>query len=416
MARRTPPGPPDPTTDATDTPAPKPGTPKPAKPPAPPAPVELETPTGRIIARPMPARGRDSAGRWYWRARRSVAGKQTDVWTGRGHRPEVLEKLTAIAAGLAPAASARRDRGAFEAPRTVADLLDRWLTDRVDGARDLAPETRRAYRIRSAAIRQTIGHVALEALAVRHLLAHKAARELEGAASTTIVVDLAIFRIAWRWGVDCGFAHGDLPRLAIRARAKRGRTPTEAEVFRVVEKAPRLIRLALVVQAATGARIGEVTRLQHADIELNTEAGTGVLHLGRHEGARKTGARSVPIWGEVVAALAEVHRPGEPRGVWGKGSDQRVQVFLRSLDWPALKMDPFTSHGIRRLAADRMARAGVEVAAAAAFLGHSPMMMLNIYRQVSPDDLSLAARRAGLGSLAPGNVVGIDTARKGAKS
>jgi integrase len=372
--------------------------------------VELETPTGRIIARVMPSRGRDTAGRWYWRARRSVAGKQADVWTGRAHRPEALEQITAIAAGLAPAASARA-RGEAAAPRTVGDLLDRWIAERVDDARDLAPRTRASYRGRVQALRATVGHVALEALAVRHLAAHKSARERAGAAAGTIVMEINIVGAAWQWGADRGFVSGEVPRVEVRPRPKQGRTPTAAELARVVALASPLIALALKVQAATGARIGEVTELRHVDIDLDPDTRNGLIRLGKHEGARKTGVRAVPIMGEVVEALRAVHRPGDPGRVWGRGANLRVQAFLRLLDWNKAKCEQFTSHGIRRLAADTMARAGVEVATAANILGHSITMMLNVYRQVTDDDRALAVRRAGLGDLTAGNVVSLDAAR-----
>jgi integrase len=58
---------------------------------------------------------------------------------------------------------------------------------------------------------------------------------------------------------------------------------------------------------------------------------------------------------------------------------------------------PFTPHGLRRMAVDRMARAGVEPAVAASITGHDPVVMLKHYRVVTDDDLRSAAQRADLG-------------------
>ena len=60
-------------------------------------------------------------------------------------------------------------------------------------------------------------------------------------------------------------------------------------------------------------------------------------------------------------------------------------------------MPVFTPHALRRLAVDRMARAGVEPSVAASITGHDPIVMLKHYRVVSEDDLRAAAKRADLG-------------------
>ena len=56
--------------------------------------------------------------------------------------------------------------------------------------------------------------------------------------------------------------------------------------------------------------------------------------------------------------------------------------------------------GLRRMAVDRMARAGVEPSVAASITGHDPNVMLKHYRAVSDDDLRLVAQQADLGWFA----------------
>ena len=50
-----------------------------------------------------------------------------------------------------------------------------------------------------------------------------------------------------------------------------------------------------------------------------------------------------------------------------------------------------------------MARAGVEVATAASLTGHSPVVMLNDYRQIRPEELLQALLRADVDAVARTN-------------
>ena len=53
----------------------------------------------------------------------------------------------------------------------------------------------------------------------------------------------------------------------------------------------------------------------------------------------------------------------------------------------ALELERWTSHGIRRMCVDTAIRAGVKVPMAAKMFGHSPVVMLTMYNQVTDDDL-----------------------------
>lgn len=202
------------------------------------------------------------------------------------------------------------------------------------------------------------------------------------------------------------------------ARTRDRRTPTWGELSTVLEGAPDDVRAALVIQASTGARLGEIAHLQRDDVDL----GAGLLHLGRHEGARKTGARTVPLVGDarrVVEALIEqpVKRRSTPDGVTLLGvpvtTRARVLDYLRSWPWTEHGIKRFTSHGIRRLVIDTMARSQVDVATTAAYVGHSPMQMLTIYRQVTAEDRAAAARAAGLGGRLGGATPAVPLERAG---
>jgi hypothetical protein len=179
--------------------------------------------------------------------------------------------------------------------------------------------------------------------------------------------------------------------------------------------APDLVREVLVVQAATGARIGEVAALEHSDIELDEGGRSGWLHLGRHERAEKTGPRSVPISGALVDLLVAWWRPGAVGPLWGFKTMTvlgKISRWWTGIPWERLRVERWSPHGHRRMAVDRLLRAGVEVAAAAVLLGHDPKTMWAHYRRVTAADLQRAARLGGLGELGQSNVVSLEARRK----
>ena len=71
---------------------------------------------------------------------------------------------------------------------------------------------------------------------------------------------------------------------------------------------------------------------------------------------------------------------------------EHIQIACQQAD-----VAPFSPHALRRMAVDRMARAGVEPAVAASITGHDPVVMLKHYRVVTDDDLRCAAQNADLG-------------------
>jgi integrase len=365
---------------------------------------------GDIRAQVMPARGQDRAGRWYWRARRG--GDQAYVWTGRGEAHEVLQALAAIATGHAPA---KRDTDG-PAMDSVGQALDVWWTTAVDPDPDRAEASKATYRVHVRALSRTIGHVALDQATARHAEAHRMARHKAGTAPRTIHAELATLAQAWKWWRDIGRTTVEVPKITVKISDRRPRrTPTPGELATVRQAAPGWISDALGLQGAWGARIGEVLHLQPQDVDLEA----GLVHLGRHEGATKTGPRTLPLRGEARDILervlaAPVKRTPTRFDAWPgpelfgcpKTSWSTIQRWLRAFDWKAHRIEPFTSHGIRRMVTDALVRARVDLSAAAAVLGHSPVMMLRVYRQVTDADKALAMQQAGLG-LEPGenNVV-----------
>ena len=166
-------------------------------------------------------------------------------------------------------------------------------------------------------------------------------------------------------------------------------------------------RLAVRLLAATGARVGEVAGLRWQDVDWQARA-------VRLDG--KTGERWVPLGDSVVVELrawaGEAPVAAEyVLGVVPKTSINALQVIHLPKACEAAEVPRFTPHGLRRSAVDALLRAGVEVAAAAAFSGHSPEVMLRAYRRVTMEDKRKALAQAALSDLPRGEVYDLEKRR-----
>lgn len=339
-------------------------------------------------------RGPRTDGRYYWRARRYVDGKEDSPWTGWATRDEALRELAALlASGTLDA-----PRNPYEDVRTFRDLLECWIATRKERS-DLARGTVDNYVRKARYLADGLGDVLLERADVVTLESYRDRRLRAGVATSTLVLEFNILRIAWRWGREVGVCPPrSLPRVALRARRLRPAvTPTPEHVRAVAARLTGWARVAFLVQYATGARTGEVAALTWEAVDL--EAGTVRL-------CGKTGPRVVPLAVEALEALKTLPRDGGGP-FWGVRRDT-VRLGLGGHITRACReagIPGFPPYGLRRAAVDRFARAGVDIGTAAAFLGHSPMIMLQHYRRVSLDDMRGAVAAARLGALDGGQVV-----------
>ncbi|MBK9649081.1 MAG: tyrosine-type recombinase/integrase [Deltaproteobacteria bacterium] len=220
------------------------------------------------------------------------------------------------------------------------------------------------------------------------------ARLAEGGSLRTIHGELTSLGHAWRVATERGLIeYRALPKLSLRIDPKvftiNHRTPTQEEVSRALAKLPAEEALTVQLLAATGARIGEVLALRRNQIHPTR----GVLILDG-----KTGPREFPLTPGLLA-LIEDRLDGTDAPLIQlpvNNPQQRVRCRLGTACRRA-SVPEFTPHALRRLAVDRMARAGVEPSVAASITGHDPIVMLKHYRVVSEDDLRAAAKRADLG-------------------
>ncbi len=355
-----------------------------------------------VIVDPLharPIRGPRSDGRWYWRARRFVAGVEDTPWVGWASREEVQRTLAGIVAG----GQLDAPRSDFEDVKTVRDLLECWVASR-EARDDLAAGTVANYRTKARHLASGMGDARLDRLDVLTLEAYRDRRLRSQVAGASVAMELNILRIAWAWGREVGACPArSLPKLDVRAKPVRNHhTPHPEDVRAVAAHLDGWARSAFMLLYATGARIGEVADLEWSAVDV--ARGTVTL-------AGKTGPRPVPLAAEALEALlAFPHREGR---VFPVASKTVRTTFARNVARACAEVGVpvFPPHGLRRAAVDRFARAGVDVGTAAAFLGHSPAVMLRHYRGVSMDDLRGALAASRLGALDGGQVVEFSTVR-----
>ena len=251
-----------------------------------------------------------------------------------------------------------------------------------------------------------LGPIEVRWLEQHHLESYRDQRIRAGGAPSTARLDLQALCGACRWGREVGIEIRVVRMPSIRAeRRYNDRTPTAEEVVAVLAQTrPERHRVALLLMWCTGARVGEICCLRWCDIDIDQRR---VRLHGRSERTRgKSAPRSVPISPEAAAGLQALHTaagdaPSEApaiASVLGATSATRSAIAkaCRRAD-----VEPWTPHGLRRLAVDELLRAGVDPGTAAAITGHSPTTMLRYYRRATDDDIDRAVSRARLGRQTP---------------
>ncbi len=336
---------------------------------------------------------------WYWRAVCYVNGKEETVWTGRASREEAKRIVNAKMAN----GELFTEKGSQEEITTLKDLLECWLG--AQKARvDLAANTYRGYKRAAERLEKAIGAVLITGLHRGSLERYRDQRLREDAAPSTVGLELQVLRSAWRWGQDLGVCpHHRLPSVRLpKQRRYSHRTPTRGDVAKVLEELDGWQRLAVLLLYATGARPGEVTHLRWEDVDFDQ----GLVHLGRHVGARKTGERTVPLPASILAAL-EAWGQGKRTGLVLRGEPETARSVLGFYVRQACNragIEHWTPMGLRRLAEDELYRRVGDPSAAALFLGHSPEMAMRHYRKATTTDLRQAMEAAELGKVPAGKV------------
>jgi integrase len=180
--------------------------------------------------------------------------------------------------------------------------------------------------------------------------------------------------MAWTWARARGYIEDRelrLPPIAV-PKSRRPRLDYDEAVAIADRQHVAWRRVAILMMAVLGARRGEICDLIWDRVDL---AGRWVELDG------KTGPRRVPLPDHLVVELSRLPRVSTyVLGVVPSTARRGLASVLKGVG----------THALRRGAVDRLARSGVDVGTAAKLLGHSPTMMLEVYREVSDVDLRAA--------------------------
>lgn len=352
------------------------------------------------VRRARPAGG-PADGRYYWQARywsdvvteKHPAPGERTVWTGWATRDELEIALRELGDPAAAELAALEPAPAAPAPDTVATLLKRWKAS-TEARADLSVFTVRNYGTRLVQLKAGLGEVQLDRLDRLTLERYRDRRLREGCATATLNKEFTVLGAAWAWGREVGVTPDrSLPRLRVEESPVRNRrTPTPADLAAVLAKMSGWPRMAVLLLSSTGCRIGEVATLERTAVDLDA----GEIRVNG-----KTGARPVVLPDHAIEALREWLPTSDRRYVLGQTPNVvrgHLWKFIAEACAEA-KVSRFSPHGLRRAAVGAFMRAGVEVAVAAEHLGHSPAVMLKLYRDVTPEDRRAGVKRAALGSL-----------------
>lgn len=373
-------------------------------------------------------------GRPYYRIR--LAGQTVPGTPGRYTPTEVRDRMIDLVRGeqeLQRQAEAVK-RAAAE-PWTVRKLMAAWVetvvrhmgkqatranTETMAWRLAVAGGDLRLDRITGATLRRLTQTLADPALPQRVAEARFAAKNSKrrnaqragGYSGRTINVTMTALTAAWRWAAELGHAPATMPQISRVGEhdVNVSRMPTRAEVSKVVEhfqqRCPRHpIAAVLQLQLACGARIREVARLRmrqveriegegHADPRLDTRIAW--VRLTK----TKTGERLVPFRRGAAGLIAALHDPSEPEAPLyrfhsgqcaGRPVSRRfegtITSELYSLDWQALGVERFGTHGLRDRFINDAMDAGVPIDLVAKYCGNSPATILKHYRRIRATQL-----------------------------
>jgi integrase len=115
----------------------------------------------------------------------------------------------------------------------------------------------------------------------------------------------------------------------------------------------------------------------------------------------KTGTRRFPL-PDPIAETMRLRAGSEETSAFPSLGNPRDQARRGRLARACKRagVRAFTPHGLRRMVVNRMLRAGVDPATSASLTGHSVVVMLRFYRQVTQADREAAVAKAAVAKAA----------------
>lgn len=276
---------------------------------------------------------------------------------------------------------------------TLKQACDRFQVDRENRGR--AADTLEYYETKLGHLLRVFGDDrpidSIDAIAVDEYIGART----EDASRHTIAKELGALRGVLRLARRRGEFHGDpaavLPEGWSRGYEPRRRHHTMAQAKRLLLALPdRAAHLAFVY--VTGARWGEASRAERADVDLRAAS-------VRLRGTKtKRSARVVPIFEHVADLARRAHAGAARRGPafarWGNARRDIAAACVRA------KVPVVSPNDMRRSAATWLVERGVPSNLVALFLGHTTSRMVEIvYGHLEGAQLARAFAAVGIKAM-----------------
>lgn len=276
--------------------------------------------------------------------------------------------------------------------RTVADLLDRYITEQCPSRKDARNRVQQLGWWRDQIGSLTLVDLSPSAInkAIVELLATptRYARDRSPATANRYLAALShALSVAvkeWEW-----LEASPMPKVT-KKREPRGRTRflddgkhgdnERARLLAACDEGPPFLRPVVMVALATGMRRGEILGLRWHDVDL----ATGTVTLNETKNGER---RVVPVTGAALGELqawARAHR-GVGRAHVFPGTTSFHHAFDRAVERAGV--EDFKFHDLRHTCASHLAMSGAPLLDIAAVLGHKTLSMVKRYAHLSPTHL-----------------------------
>lgn len=297
--------------------------------------------------------------------------------------------------------------------RTVADLVDKFITDVVEKPGRRANQVA-SEKPRLARIREDLGKLTLEMLSAQDIAAWRDKRLKSGAATQTVRHDLnqvsVVLKLAIsEWGIQ-GIRNVVRDVEKPSPAAGRDRRVSQAEIEALLAAADQIpagggrpagrgMTAIIILAVESSMRLGELVGLQWGHVNLNRRT----AHLPKTKNGE---SRTVGLSTKAVAILTGMQADPRPDGRvfdWAR-SDSFVGRFIglvrraraayeARIEAEGLKPDPrflvdLRFHDLRHEATSRLFERGLNPMEVASMTGHKSMQMLKRYTHVDAEKVA----------------------------
>jgi len=263
--------------------------------------------------------------------------------------------------------------------RRPADDIKDILSTYLEGLQgDLSDRTIQSYR---DSMKGFLAFANVERLheVTANLIERFRRKRLKTKAPKTVKNDLTTLSAFFRYCMRQGYLDTNPMNGVTRIRRIQQKLPrflSDQEVERVFENAKDELEIISGLGIYAGLRRGEMLRLRWDDIDFQHK----VIYIKKAKGKK---VRSVPLNSTLAGILAKYKKTSGPllRNMTERRLSQVYTDFLKKIDVPDASL-----HTLRHTFASRLAQKGVSIYKVSKWLGHSSVVVTNIYAHLSPQD------------------------------